>query len=399
MYPNLSYILEALFGTEPDGFTSVFQTFGLFLGLAFAASAYFLFLELKRKESEGLLKSVPHTFMTGEKASTTEIVLAGIVGFIIGYKAGYLPSHFEEVKADMVAYILSTKGALLPGLIFGGLNAAWAWYDKQRFALEKPKKVTENQWPHQRIMDFTFVCAVASLIGAKLFAIFETPDAFRQDFFKQLFSGSGMAIYGGLIGGFIGGYWYTVKRLKINPIHVMDAIAPSLMMGYAVGRMGCQFSGDGDWGIPVIGPNRYVNSSYDYSEGPSWIPDWLWSQSYPHNVSNAGKLIDGCEWEYCHELVVPVFPTPIYETVMALAIFGILWALRKRIKVPGVLFFIYMIFNGVERFFIEKIRVNDILGTIGGIEFSQAELISVLFFIVGIIGIVIMNKRAKTLTP
>jgi len=326
MYPNLSYILEALFGTEPDGILSIFQTFGLLLGLAFAASAYFLYKELQRKESEGLLHPVPYTQMTGKKASTLELTLAGIIGFILGFKILYMFFNFADVKSDMFAFIFSSKGMILGGIVGIGLNVFWAWYEKNKYALPKPKEVTTNQYPHERIMDFTFVCAISSLIGAKIFAIFESLDGLTfANFFEQLFSGSGMAIYGGLIGGFIGGFIYIKKVLKINPIHVMDAIAPALMMGYAVGRIGCQLSGDGDWGIANDTVNPY-----------GWLPDWMWSTSYPHNVLNEGIAIPGCEWEYCQQLATPVYPTPIYEVIMALIIFGILWSLRKRIKVAGV---------------------------------------------------------------
>lgn len=397
MYPNLSYILEAIFGTEPDGFFSIFQTFGLFLGLVFAVSAYLLYHELKRKEEQGLLQPVPYKHTVGEPASILELIAAGVVGFIVGFKLLYLAMNFAEVKGDMVDFIFSSKGAIIGGIVGVILNAGWAWYEKNKVKLPKPKEITTNQFPHERIMDFTFVCAITSLIGAKLFAVLETPQIFIQDPLGQLFSGSGMAIYGGLIGGFMGGYWYTKNKLKANPIHVMDAIAPILMMGYAVGRLGCQLSGDGDWGIPVVGPNKYVDTTYDYTTPPdwlSWLPDWMWSTTYPHNVLKEGIAIPGCEWEYCNQLAVPVFPTPIYEIIMALIIFAILWSLRKRIKVAGVLFFIYMIFNGVERFFIEKIRVNAVYDWLPGSP-SQAEVIAVLFIIIGIAGILILNNRAK----
>jgi prolipoprotein diacylglyceryltransferase len=80
---------------------------------------------------------------------------------------------------------------------------------------------------------------------------------------------------------------------------------------------------------------------------------------------------------------------------MSFVITGILWALRKRLAIPGMLFFIYLIFNGVERFLIEKIRVNDILFHIGETGVTQAELISTILFFIGIGGVFWLKKKHK----
>jgi prolipoprotein diacylglyceryltransferase len=105
--------------------------------------------------------------------------------------------------------------------------------------------------------------------------------------------------------------------------------------------------------------------------------------NYPHNVINEGIGIMNCEGQYCNQLPVPVFPTPFYETVMCLILFGILWALRKRIRIPGMLFAIYLVLNGIERFLIEKIRVNTEY-SIMGFHPTQAELISSVLILTGI---------------
>jgi prolipoprotein diacylglyceryltransferase len=95
------------------------------------------------------------------------------------------------------------------------------------------------------------------------------------------------------------------------------------------------------------------------------------------------------------QLEQPVFPTPLWEAIFGFIIFGILWALRKRITIPGMLFFIYCILNGVERFFIEKIRVNEKI-MLGGLEMTQAEIISSLVFITGIVGCwILWNRHQK----
>jgi prolipoprotein diacylglyceryltransferase len=161
-------------------------------------------------------------------------------------------------------------------------------------------------------------------------------------------------------------------------------VAPALIMGYAVGRIGCQLSGDGDWGI--------VNTL----DMPSWwfLPDWMWAYDFPHNVLNQGIPIEGCEGIYCRKLSAAVFPTPFYEVVASLIIFGILWSLRKRIEIAGMLFFIYVTLNGFERFWIEKIRVNDKIPLLG-MNPSQAEIISFLLFFTGIIGCWVVYRRSK----
>lgn len=126
-----------------------------------------------------------------------------------------------------------------------------------------------------------------------------------------------------------------------------------------------------------------------------FLPDWAWAFDYPRNVLNDGIPIDGCIGHYCSHLATPVFPTPLYEVVASLIIFGILWLLRKRISIPGMIFFIYCMLNGIERFFIEKIRVNETMHVLG-MEASQAEIISTLVFALGIIGALILWQRSRS---
>ena len=167
-------------------------------------------------------------------------------------------------------------------------------------------------------------------------------------------------------------------RIRLRKAQSIATIINAITVSYiGVGRIGCQLSGDGDWGIVNTMPP------------PSWwfLPDSFWANHYPHNVLNEGERIASCTWQYCSQLTPPVFPTPIYETVMAFIIVAILWALRKRIRIPGMLFFIYVILTAIERFYIEKIRVNPDIEILG-FQASQAEYISVLLFIIGLAGIV-----------
>ena len=387
MYPDLSYILHALTGMQPDNAASIVKTFGLLLALAFLASAWVLSKEMKRKTEEGIFKPFMTTVIEGKAPDTFFIVSQALVGFIIGYKLLFIVLDFSSFQADAAGVLLSGKGNFLGGLLGALVYGGFQYYEKKKKALPKPKEVKVILQPKDMVGDITIIAAISGLIGAKFFAIFEsveTIQSFIKDPIGGLFSGQGLAIYGGLIVAFFS-VLYFIRKRGFDMWHMMDATAPAIIMGYAVGRIGCQLSGDGDWGIP--NPNPKPNWL-------SWLPDNLWVQSYPHNVINAGVKIPDCSWEYCYQLEPGVYPTPIYETAMALVIFGILWALRKKITIPGILFFIYMILTGVERFFIEKIRVNDKIPFLG-MEVTQAEIISVLFVLVGIGGIIYKYKATS----
>src|SRR6185369_7671159 len=104
-----------------------------------------------------------------------------------------------------------------------------------------------------------------------------------------------------------------------------------------------------DWGIPNTAPKP---------SGLSFLPDWFWSYRYPHNVINEGIPIPGCVGHHCSMLELPVFPTPLYESITCILLFFFLWSIRKKISSAGVLFSIYLLLNGLERFAIETIRVN-----------------------------------------
>ncbi|MER3499289.1 MAG: diacylglyceryl transferase, partial [Chitinophagaceae bacterium] len=251
-------------------------------------------------------------------------------------------------------------------------------WNKQK--LPKPELRKIRIWPHDRVGEITIIALVFGLIGAKLFDIFENWSEFVKNPSSFLFSPAGLTFYGGLICAALAIWWYA-KKHKIGFWHLNDAAAPALMLAYAIGRIGCQVAGDGDWGI--------VN---DLPKPFSWLPNWMWAYNYPHNVNEVGVPIPGCtDAKYCMQLAEGHYPTPFYETVVCLLFFFILWALRKRLKTAGTLFAVYLMMNGVERFFIEKIRVNNRMNLFG-FHPTQAEVISVLLFLVGL-GIFLYLKR------
>jgi len=384
LYPDLSYIFHDLFGTAQDNWLSIFKTFGFFLLLAFLVAAQLLKLELKRREAIGQLKPTKVMVTPGSGVTTWDYIFNGVFGFVLGYKTPYAIAHFAEWQQDAAGVLLSSAGWWWTGLI--GAVAFIAYYYRLD---KKPTTQTEayeaDVYPSSRIGPITMMAALGGILGAKAFAIIEYMDRFLADPLGVLLSGDGLAIYGGLIGGAIAVFFYLRKH-KIKPIPVLDAVAPALIVAYGVGRIGCQLSGDGDWG-KVAGAQ------------PNWwfLPDWVWSFRFPHNVLGRGEVIPGCDLGYCTQLAEGVHPTSVYETVMAFTIGAILWALRKRLtSLPGLLFSIYLFFNGVERFFIEFARINDRYDVLG-IPLSQAQIIAICFMLTGLISGWFFIRRARTL--
>lgn len=212
------------------------------------------------------------------------------------------------------------------------------------------------------------IAAVAGIVGSKVFHILENLGQFALDPAGMIFSTGGLTFYGGLITAGLAIAWY-VRRHDLSVGRVADALAPGLMIGYGIGRIGCHLAGDGDWGIAA-----------DLSAKPDWLPMWLWAETYPNAIIGAPPE--------------PVYPTSIYEFLMAAVLFGVLWAVRKHPFKAGWLFSLYLVFNGVERFLIEKIRVNNEF-ELFGLVFTQAEFIAVAIMLTGVAGLAITTRRTE----
>jgi len=378
MYPSLYYLFQDLFGIELP-FLKMVQSFGFFVAIAFLLAAYFLSKELKRKENGGLLSSNTIKVLRGQKATSTELIISGIIGFLIGYKLLYIVLDFTAFTENTQGFLLSTKVNIIGGILGAAISAYLKYREKEKTKLDQPVWEDEIVHPYQHVGNITLIAAGAGLLGAKLFHNLENWNSFIKDPLDALLSFDGLTMYGGLICASIACIYYARKK-GIGIPHLIDATGPSLMLAYGVGRIGCHIAGDGDWGEPNTNPK------------PSWLPDWLWSYDYPNNVLSDGVPIDGCEAEkYCNHLVPGVYPTPLYEAIMCILLFFVLWNLRKRITTPGVLFSVYLIFNGIERFLIEKIRVNNE----GFLGLTQAEYISSILAVLGIIGVWYFNKIKK----
>ena len=228
--------------------------------------------------------------------------------------------------------------------------------------------------------EITILAIIFGIIGAKLFHLFENFDAFLEDPVGMAFSPGGLTFFGGLIVAVMA-IWIYARKKKIPFLYLADAAAPALALAYGIGRIGCHLAGDGDYGIPT---------------------DLPWGTNYENGTVPPSVMFQGSEiaQNYSDGILpdnTPLHPTPIYEFLFCLLIFGILWRLRKNEWVQGKLFMFYLIFISIERFSVEFIRLNPRL--LFGL--SEAQLISVILFTVGVIGLIYYakNKDLKRFVP
>lgn len=190
------------------------------------------------------------------------------------------------------------------------------------------------EWAYEMV----FSAVVGGLVGARLYYLVENYGDVKHNLLGNVFSGSGLVWYGGAIGGALAVCLWAHRRNFLG-LTLLDVCAPGLALGYAVGRIGCQISGDGDYGKPWNGP---------------------WAMAYPHGTVPT---------------TVKVHPTPIYETLaMGLAAWA-LWRARDAFR-PGVLFACYLILAGSERFLVEFLRRNDVVAA--GLTAPQFESLAML---------------------
>ncbi len=221
--------------------------------------------------------------------------------------------------------------------------------------------------------------------GSKLFHIIDNWDLFMRNPAAMIFSGSGLTIYGGLICAGIAIALYARKK-GIHVGRLSDAIAPGLMLAYGIGRIGCYLSGDGDWGV-----------CSSLADKPAWLPGLLWSETFPRNMVGMDPVAFNLQVRNAEcTLAAPdgVYPTMLYEFAMAAVLAGVLWLVRKHPFKAGWLISLYAVFAGLERLLIEQIRVNP--QTVG--DYAQAEVISVVFIIAGLVGLALLTRR-MTETP
>jgi phosphatidylglycerol:prolipoprotein diacylglycerol transferase len=213
------------------------------------------------------------------------------------------------------------------------------------------KRLREIGKPGDWAYEIGFAALIGGILGSRIYFLVQNYSEVKHDLLGNLFSGAGLVWYGGAIGGAVAVLAWARYRDFLG-LALLDLAAPALALGYAIGRCGCQLSGDGDYGKPWNGP---------------------WAMAYPDGTVPTDRT---------------VHPTPLYETLAMGLGAWILWQLRDRVR-AGVLFAIYLVYAGTERFLVEFIRRN--ADTALGLTSAQLESLGMM--IAGTIWIAIVVRR------
>ena len=246
-----------------------------------------------------------------------------------------------QPSIDVFGLSLKTFG------IFFALNfVAWG--------LLVARRLREIDRPVDWAYEMVFWALIGGLVGARGYYLLQNHRALSLG---DVFGGSGLIWYGGLVGGVIAVVLWARRRQFLS-LALLDLAAPGLALGYAIGRIGCQVSGDGDYGKAWSGP---------------------WAMGYPHGTVPTPPG-------------VTVHPTPIYETLaMGLLAWG-LWQLRDRVR-PGALFALYLVGAGLERFLVEFIRRNQHVA----LGLTAAQIESLVMLVAGLVWVSLLLRRHGTL--
>jgi phosphatidylglycerol:prolipoprotein diacylglycerol transferase len=230
------------------------------------------------------------------------------------------------------------------------------------------RELARKGWPGDLGSTMLVWAAVGGIVGARLWEAVEYWPSFVADPVAFLLAGAGFTFYGGLLGGAVA-VSVVFRRHGIPWWKGADALAPAIVMGQAIGRIGCQLSGDGDWGVATTVP---------------------WGVQYPYAVTcSVPPAHCGPDGATVWPADVFVHPTPVYETLAYLAVFAVLWRLRTRPAPDGTVFAWYLILASTARLVIEFWRLNPHVA----FGLSSAQCTSLVLVAVGLLRLV-QGQRA-----
>ncbi|MCB0762452.1 MAG: prolipoprotein diacylglyceryl transferase, partial [Flavobacteriales bacterium] len=253
MYPTIYHAVLDLIGWDWP-WLKMLNSFGFFVALAFVTANYLLMLEMKRKESLGLFPRGTRTIVVGMPVQWKEVAFNALLGFLFGWKVLYLlmnASTLFQPGSMPQEHIFSMQGNVWLGILLAIGFGGYKYWEYKKNELPEPQEKEVAVPAHEYVGPITFAAAVGGIVGAKFFHLFENPAEFMKFFQEPSLENflSGLTVYGGLIMGAFA-VWLYARPKGLKFIHLADATAPGLMLAYGIGRIGCQVSGDGDWGIP-----------------------------------------------------------------------------------------------------------------------------------------------------
>jgi Prolipoprotein diacylglyceryltransferase len=246
-----------------------------------------------------------------------------------------------QPKIDVLGIPVKTFGVMFAL----GFLAAGAVLARRLKELGKPV-----DWAYEII----FAGLVGGLVGSRVYYLFQHTSQFSDDPLGSVFGGTGLVWYGGVIGGALGVILWAKRRGMLG-LGLLDLCSAPLALGYAIGRIGCQVSGDGDYGK---------------------ASDLPWAMGYPNGTVPTDPG-------------VKVHPTPIYETLAMGLVAWLLWRYRDRVR-PGILFAWYLVGSGLERFLVEFVRRNEEVA----IGLTTPQLESIAIFLAGAAWLFVAARRS-----
>jgi phosphatidylglycerol---prolipoprotein diacylglyceryl transferase len=247
-----------------------------------------------------------------------------------------------QPEIDLGPLTLKTFGIMFSLGFLGAGAVLWRRFRE----LGKP-----GDWAYEMV----FAALIGGILGARLYYVAQHWDDVQDDFLGNVFSGTGLVWYGGAIGGALAVFIWAWRRGFLE-LALLDIAAAPLALGYAIGRVGCQVSGDGDYGEPS---------------------DLPWAMSYPDGTVPTDDR---------------VHPTPVYESLAMGLVAWLLWTLRDRFA-PGLLFALYLVLSGLERFLVEFVRRNEVVWA--GLTVPQIE--SLALMVIGVAWFAVASRRRAVL--